>query len=281
MWNSDRLDRDDLAPALPYIIGAAGGATAAAAWLLRGRAASALRSAGQRLRPGRLRRDDAAEASLRRLEDAVLQRLTGHAIFGERGIDVGAVSHGIIELSGAVRSREEALEAVRLVEGLPGVLTVLNRMEVVTPSRAPMRGDVPHQGALGRNVGMGRMRQGGQTEPPRRDDSQWLEERALREADQADLAEWLEEDFAAANPQRTAPGEGGSRTRATEDELDNQDPHRAGNASHTLEAPRQRFNTAARVGDTPKPATKLALEHADLPMKPQGTRPPAGDELEA
>jgi hypothetical protein len=271
MWISDRSEKDDLTPALPYIIGAAGGATAAAAWLLRGRAASALKSAGRRLRPRRLMRGSAEEGAMRALEDAVLERLSTHPVFGERGIDVGAISKGIIELSGEVRSREESLDAVRVVEAVPGVQTVVNRMGVLAARRYGSRGDTPYTGALGRNVGMGRMRQGGQTEPARRDDSQWLEERALREADQA---EWLEEGFGAEEPQLTARSGPSGGTERPHDELDNQDPHRAGNARRTLDAPAQRFNTAARVGEAPKPGTELTLEGADLPVKPHGRQQP-------
>lgn len=261
--------RDDHSTPLPYIIGAAGGTAVAAAWLLRRRAAGALRRAGRRLRPERLRRGTAEEASLRRLEDLVLRRLLDDPVLSRRGIDVGAISAGIIELSGEVRTRVESQQAVHLAEGEAGVHTVLNRMEIAELRRSG-RSDVPHQGASGRNVGMGRMRQGPQTEPARRDDSQWLEERALREADQA---EWLDEGFASEEPQLTARGGGEPNTRVPEDELDNQDPHRAGHARYTLDSQPQRFNTAARVGEAPKPGTELDLEHSDLPVKPHGSPP--------
>jgi hypothetical protein len=261
---TDWRDQDDLDAALPYIIGAAGGAVLAAAWLLRGRAAEAVRSAGQRLRPGRLRRGPAEEGALRRLEDVVLERLLEDPVLSERGIDVGAISTGIIELSGEVRTRVEAQQAVHLVEGEAGVQTVLNRLEIAEERPVP-RPAAPYRSAQGRNVGMGRTRQGGQTEPPRRDDSQWLEERALREADRD---EWLEEAFGGEEGPG-AVGAQGTGTRVPEGERDNQDPHHAGLAARA-DAPQQRFNTAARVGEGLKPGTALDLEHADVPVKPHG-----------
>ena len=58
-----------------------------------------------------------------------------------------------------------------------------------------------------------------------------------------------------------------SRTRYSEDELDNQDPH-GKHARLTLDAPAQDLNTHARVGERAKPGTTLRLERTDNESAP-------------
>jgi hypothetical protein len=166
------------------------------------------------------------------LEDSVLDAFLADSVLSERGVDIGAISHGIIELSGSVWTEEEAERAVNLANRIPGVHTVVNRMEVESsghrPSgRRPLDEDqlngtfIHHEARVG---GMGRRRQGVSTDPDRRDDSQHMGEQALAAADRR---QWSDEGFAHLNPrvqERTEVQEA-NRTHYSEDELDNQDPH--------------------------------------------------------
>jgi hypothetical protein len=237
---------------------------------LRERAKTVVR----RLRPARLRRMAVEQEELTGLEDLVLDAFLKDSVLSERGIDVGAISYGIIELSGSVWTEEEADHAVHLANSVNGVKTVVNRLDVETEARYRERNrmDVDDgededefEGSewTGRIVGMNRRRQGRQTEKRPKDDSQPMGERALREADFDQIAEGGET-------------EGSSRREAADpwqvnfddDELDNQDPH-GKNAKYTLDEPPQQLNSAARVmGEGLKPAERLALEQADVPLKP-------------
>ena len=75
---------------------------------------------------------------------------------------------------------EEAAQAVALANAVPGVRTVVNRMEIDRVGRPlgmrrPLDEDELESTFLhqeGRVGGMGRRRQGGETEPDRNDDSQ-------------------------------------------------------------------------------------------------------------
>lgn len=228
------------------------------------------RSAAQRLRPARMRRDQRDEAPLRRLEDAVLGGLVRDDVLAGRPIDVGAISAGIIELSGAVRTPAEADRAVSLAARVPGVETVVNRLQVETQvprGRAEAGG---HEWG-GRMAGMGRRRQGHETDPGRRDDSQHIRERAL---EQADRSQFEDEDITHAQPRvaaRPGPARDPNPTRYEEEELDNQTPF-GQHAEPQPEQP-QELNADSRVGEGLMPATELRLEQADLPVKPHGEEP--------
>ncbi len=232
------------------------------------------RSAARRFRPARLRRQAGEQRDLTRLEDAVLDAFLGDPVLGERGIDVGAISPGIIELSGSVVTDEEGEHAVRVANGVPGVSTVVNRMELESElqrlERTRGRFEAGNAGLnewawQGRNVGMGRRRQGMETEPDRPDDSQAQKDEALRDAD---LDQWQEEGFAAVNPEQTErPDVPKARPDYDEDEMDNQDPH-GKHARYTLDAQPQDLNTDARVGEGLKPGTELQMEEADIEGKP-------------
>jgi osmotically-inducible protein OsmY len=290
MWQF--LDRDEDhsgQDALVFALGAAGGF--ALGMLLSGR----MRAAGQvkawggetlrrargvaaRIRPMRLRRLPGEMGELTGLEDAVIEAFLDDDVLGERGIDVGAISRGIIELSGAVRTAEEAERAVRLARRVAGVDTVVNRMEVDDGRRR--RGGPRDYGDAadatrmsewqGRTSGMGRRRQGAETEPDRSDDSRRFRERAL---EQADRAQYETEGWAAfpRGGERPEPRDPSREVNYREDELDNQDPY--DKHAESLDAQPQRLNTRARVGEGPKPGTELRLEAADVPVKPHGDVP--------
>jgi hypothetical protein len=237
------------------------------------------RSTARRLQPARLRRMAVEQAALTDLEDRVLDALLADATLSERGIDVGAISPGIVELSGSVWSEAEADEAVRLANRIPGVRTVVNRMEFSgrteradrQAGRTPTGDGGSDTRWSGRGSGMSPRRQGFETDPGRSDDSQQQREQALRNADRD---QWSEEGLAArGNPKVGESPEVQSATRADfrEDELDNQDPH-GKHGTRTLDAQPQKLNTSSRVGEGLKSATHLRMEQLDVDAKPHSER---------
>ena len=108
--------------------------------------------------------DDDGEA----LEERVLEAFRNDPVLSERAVDIGAVGRGIIELTGFVQAEAEAHGAVVLTRGVPGVVTVVNRLEVreeearfEQTAAQYEAGNVPG-GAMweGQQVGIGRPRQG-------------------------------------------------------------------------------------------------------------------------
>ncbi len=279
MWQLREPRRSEsLHGALPFVVGALGGLVVGV--IASGRTAGWRRNVEERahtlsdrIRPARLRRQAGEQDTLSALEDAVLDVFLADGVLGERGIDVGAISHGIIELSGSVRTEREAELAVAAARRVPGVNTVVNRLGTEAETRH--QSDVQRRSengdeALGeaqwdgRMSGMGRMRQGGQTEPDRPDDSQHQRERAL---EQADRAQFEEEGFhhrprMAARETELRPEQ---EPNFREDELDNQDPH-GKHAPATLDEPSQELNPASRVGEGVKPGTELQLEQSGVDL---------------
>ena len=135
---------------------------------------------------------DADEA----LEERVLEAFRNDPTLSERAVDIGAIGDGIIELTGWVHEPDEATHAVTITRGVPGVETVVNRLDVRLgdaeddieieddPDAAPPGGRWE-----GQQVGTGRRRQGNSSEPDRHADpkpeleDRWLsKDQALREA---------------------------------------------------------------------------------------------------
>jgi hypothetical protein len=244
------------------------------------------RTVATRLRPARLRRMAVEQDELTQLEDSVLDAFLGDEVLSERGIDVGAISPGIIELSGSVWTQDEFDRATHVANGVAGVHTVVNRMDVEQEAdqlrRNARRLDEAAGGAeslehgTARTGGMGRRRQGRETDPDRPDDSQHSELQAL---ERADREQWEDEGYADRSSESTERPEvqRADRTSFDEDELDNQDPH-GKHAERTLDEPPQELNTGRRVGEGPKSGEHLILEHADVPVKPHGaTETEGGD----
>lgn len=237
------------------------------------------RSAARRLQPARLRRMAGEQAELMQLEDRVLDVFLADGVLSERGIDVGAISEGIIELSGSVWSEGEADHAVAVANAIPGVRTVVNRMDIESAARRRGREARAQTGDgarwSGRGVGMDPRRQGRETDPGRPDDSQPQREGALEDADRL---EWQEEGLAAANPRlgESAEVQDAGGTGYDEDELDHQDPH-GKHAARTLDQQPQALNASSRVGEGLKSGTHLRLEQADVPAKPHAGMNAADD----
>jgi hypothetical protein len=237
-----------------------------------GRAARDLRvRPAERFQPAPMQRPRVDQPELDRLETAVLGEFLMDTQLRDRSIEIGAISGGIIELSGTVMSVEEVRRAVEIASRVEGVETVVNRMDVERPYRATnLRSTSPAGGALehneGRVGGMGRRRQGGDTEPLQRDDSQPMRRAALSAADRDQLAD---EGFAgpAASTRRRVD----NATNFEEDELDNQDPH-GKHARFTLDRPREELNSFARVGEKRPAGADLRLERADTTASGGATR---------
>jgi len=121
---------------------------------------------------------------VRSLEKQVIQALLNDERARSQAIDVAGVGKGIVELSGSVDTQEDARRIVQLVDGLPGVHTVLNRLEIQSVESQLQRNRKRPEAAgtrwYGGSVGMGRKRQGTSADPDRYDDRAELLTRALQ-----------------------------------------------------------------------------------------------------
>jgi hypothetical protein len=113
------------------------------------------------------------------LEERVLEAFRNDPILSERAIDIGGIGEETIELAGWVTTEDEAEHAVVLARGVPGVITVVNRIAVGDEeeriqdhTRRFQNGDDALTEAHweGRTVGTGRRRQGTSDEPDRHAD---------------------------------------------------------------------------------------------------------------
>jgi len=131
------------------------------------------------------------------LEERVLEAFRNDPTLSERAIDIGAIGDGIIELTGWVHEADEATHAVTITRGVPGVETVVNRLDVRLAGSEDTMDEIdddpnaPLPGGRweGQQVGTGRRRQGNSSEPDRHADpkpdleDRWLgKEQALRDA---------------------------------------------------------------------------------------------------
>ena len=124
------------------------------------------------------------------LEDRVLEAFRNDPILSQRGVDIGSVGTGIIELAGWVDTDDEAELAVTLARGVPGVDTVVNRLgigeeeeELAEAARRRAAGDPALTEAHweGNQVGIGKRRQGTSKELDRHaDPAVALEDHSLR-----------------------------------------------------------------------------------------------------
>jgi hypothetical protein len=122
-----------------------------------------------------------------RLETEVVDALCEDEVAGACPIDVAAVGHGVIELSGTVPDDDAAERAAEVVQRVAGVHTVVNRLDIERVERqladtrrrheagAP---ELQQSGWEGMRAGMGARRQG-PTDPARADDSVDMKEDAI------------------------------------------------------------------------------------------------------
>ena len=118
------------------------------------------------------------------LERNVLQALLEDEVATNQGIDIAAVGVGVVELSGSCETGSAARHIVELVDRLPGVRAVVNRMEILDDESRLRRNRARTSAGgtrwYGGSVGIGKRRQGIQTDPPRRDDSTAILTRSMR-----------------------------------------------------------------------------------------------------
>lgn len=135
--------------------------------------------AWQWYRGGRRGVERQLEGALGRLEEDVVQLLRQDERIAHQSIEVAALASGIVELSGAVETQDDAARAVAAAQRGQGVRTVLNRLDVLEEverleeNRAEPDGPGTSKADarwLGVGVGIGRRRQGFETDPDRRDD---------------------------------------------------------------------------------------------------------------
>jgi hypothetical protein len=127
----------------------------------------------------------ALRREMRALEKRVIRALRGNRSTREQAIDVEALGAGVIELSGQVDTEELAREVVELVDSVPGVHAVFNRMDISSVenrlrdnrTRTSSRGGTRWYGG---SVGIGRRRQSPATDPARRDDHADLKLKGLQ-----------------------------------------------------------------------------------------------------
>lgn len=189
-------------------------------WALAGGAAAAGAGAAALLvmravRRFRSRRDEEQNtgSAFAALEDMAVDALRRDPQTGVCAIDVAAVGAGIIELSGVVPSHDVARRAADVLHGLPGVRTVISRLEEGTTEQRLARtrerlarGEpgLRDRRWYGVRVGTGQRRQSAATEPARPDDSVQRRTREL-EVGPAELS-----DAASSHP---ATGEFGAEGR--------------------------------------------------------------------
>ena len=154
-------------------------------------------------RVGRIRSDDEHDDGHDEVEDdevleeRVLEAFRNDPILSERAVDIGAIGDGIIELTGWVHEPDEATHAVTITRGVPGVETVVNRLDVRLGGSIEENDEIdddpsaPLPGGRweGQQVGTGRRRQGNSSEADRHEDpkpeleDRWLsKEQAIRDA---------------------------------------------------------------------------------------------------
>lgn len=181
----------------------------AAVWILAaGAAAGASAISFAVLRTLRRRQRPPLISDLDYLEDAAVDALRRDPQTGACAIDVAAMGLGMIELTGVVPTHEIAQRAARLLHALPGVRTVVNRLDTgaLEQQLAANRGRRARGEPASRErqwygvrVGTGRRRQSGDTDPGRTDDTVKMRERDL-EVSAADINEGLSREGRADGP---------------------------------------------------------------------------------
>lgn len=210
--------------------------------------------------PGATRRE------LGRLEDRVAWALATEPIFRGRELTVGALTDGIVELVGTVRDEAESDRAVAVAQSVPGVRTVLNRLdlEIVEDHLAETRQRLEAQDPglrethwYGFRVGTGRRRQGAETDPDRPDDRVRMVTRELGANRAIELAsERLDKMPPGVEGHTTVPGAPTDRGR-----VDSASHRRLGNIPPV---PLQDLQPGSGIHENVKKGTELTLEESGL-----------------
>lgn len=155
----------------------------AAMWVLVGGAV--LTAAAAAFAVSRILRSEKVSSRRERrgLEKRIVQALLVDPNTCSQAIDVATVGSGIVELSGMVETEQDARHVLARVDAVPGVHSVVNRLEIRALEKKLARNRQRQtDGArwYGGSVGIGRRRQSFMTDPPRRDDHVDLLARALQ-----------------------------------------------------------------------------------------------------
>lgn len=127
----------------------------------------------------------ALRREMRTLEKRVIRALREQRSTRNQPIDVQALGAGVVELSGYVENEDVAREVITLVDGVPGVHSVFNRLDVRSVEMRLRKNRTRRSGRSGTrwyggSVGIGRRRQSPATDPGRRDDHTDLKIKALQ-----------------------------------------------------------------------------------------------------
>lgn len=126
----------------------------------------------------------ARRLDLRGLEKRVIQALLNDEVTKSQPIDIAAVGSGVVEVSGTVDQREHVRHVVDLIDRVPGVHVVVNRLDVhglegqLRQNRKRNESQNPRW--YGGSVGIGKRRQSFTTDPARRDDHATMLSRSLQ-----------------------------------------------------------------------------------------------------
>ena len=120
----------------------------------------------------------------RGLEKRVIQALLRDEVARSQAIEIAAVGSGVIEVSGSVEAGEHVRHVVELIDAVPGVHAVLNRLDVRSVESRLRQNRARNEGQSARwyggSVGIGKRRQSFSTDPARRDDHATLLTRSLQ-----------------------------------------------------------------------------------------------------
>lgn len=200
------------------------------------------------------------------LERRVTEALDAEGLTARFDIEVGALSDGIVELAGVVRDETDAERAVAVALGVPGVRTVLNRLdiEILEEHLAETRirnaertaGERERQW-YGNIVGTGMRRQGHETDPDRPDERVSVVTRELG-VDRAEEAasEPLDKLAPAVAGHTTAPAAPSDRATVAD-----ASHRRLGNVP---EEPLQETNPASGIHENVKKGTQITIEETGL-----------------
>jgi len=207
-----------------------------------------------------------APVDLAGLEERVVDVFLDDPLLSQRPIEVAALAAGIVELSGTVRTEHEADRAVHAAERVPGVTTVLNRLDVelirshLAETRRRVEAGAPERAEThwyGLRVGTGPRRQGPETDPARPDDKVALVSRALGvNRAQEQTSERTEKLASGVEGHTTGPAAPTDRGLA-----DDASHRRLGNIPPE---PLQDLNPASGLHENVKKGTELTLEEAGL-----------------
>ncbi|HEX7118957.1 MAG TPA: BON domain-containing protein [Longimicrobiales bacterium] len=217
-------------------------------------------------RRSRRGREPGGARALDTMERRVADALEAEGLLGRFDIEVGALSDGIVELTGTVRDESDADRAVAVAQRVAGVGTVLNRLdtEILEEHLAETRMRHAERGPgerethwYGNLVGTGMRRQGHETDPARPDDRIDIVTRELG-VDRA-------EEAASESLDKLAPAVAGHTTQpaapSDRDVVDRASHRRLGNVPAE---PVQELNPESGIHENVKKGTELTLEDAGL-----------------